>query len=83
MSLTFYELLYYLIALDNTTNKKKKRPHNKLKLMLPNTEAANGAPKLIKFEESNFDDVLREVAWAKTKEEKTLLKKRHYCTSFT
>ncbi|CAN6874404.1 unnamed protein product [Brassica oleracea] len=41
--------------------------------MLPNTEAANGAPKLIKFEESNFDDVLREVAWAKTKEEKTLL----------
>nr|VDD37460.1 unnamed protein product [Brassica oleracea] len=51
--------------------------------MLPNTEAANGAPKLIKFEESNFDDVLREVAWAKTKEEKTLLKKRHYCTSFT
>ena len=41
--------------------------------MLPNTEATNSAPKLIKFEESNFDDVLIEVAWAKTTEEKTLL----------
>ena len=55
--------------------------------MLPNTEATNSAPKLIKFEESNFDDVLIEVffwtllievAWAKTTEEKTLLYQSFY-----
>ncbi|CAN7050940.1 unnamed protein product [Brassica rapa subsp. trilocularis] len=43
--------------------------------MLPNTEATNSAPKLIKFEESNFDDVLIELHGPK------LQKKRHYCTS--